>query len=180
MSPPHSRRTVLTMSSVAGLSLLAGCQGVLSSGDPRTPTDTESADRDDSLGLAYSESEASFPSDQETHSGWVHIVSDGESADLTFDVRVCHSLGDVEPELTTAGGSEYVLRFLVDADFGGEAAPGTPTDDRQCGSVTRLVGGANVPADWERLTVEVNDTEIQTIERSGTLPELRPLPDPVR
>lgn len=165
---------------MAGISLLAGCQDVLSPGSTKTPTDTEREDHSDSLGLSYSESQASLPSQQETHSGWVHIVSDGESADLTFDVRLCRTLGDVEPELTHAGGNEYVLRFIVSADFENGGTPSTRTDDPVCSSVTRLVGGANVPRDWDTLSVEVNDTEIQTIERSGTMPELRPLPDPVR
>ena len=48
-----------------------------------------------------------------------------------------------------------------------------------CDTGTHIVGGANVPNDWETLTVAVNETDIQTVERSGTMPELRPLPDPI-
>lgn len=60
------------------------------------------------------------------------------------------------------------------------AASSGTAEESQCSSVTHLVGGANVPRDWETLTVTVNDVEIQQIERSGTMRELRSLPDQVR
>lgn len=175
MSPPLSRRKVLSVSAIAGISCLTGCQGRMSSATSRTSDESETDGADESLGLAYSKSRTSFPSEGEAHSGWVHIVSDGESADLTFDVRLCSELGEVEPELTHSIANEFVLRFNVTSDF----SSGT-TEESQCNSVTHLVGGGNVPSEWETLTVAVNDIEIQTIERSGTRPELRPLPDPVR
>jgi hypothetical protein len=180
MSPPLSRRKVLAVSSIAGISCLAGCQGWASSGSPSSSDESETDEGGSSLGLAYSQSSTSFPSEGEAHSGWVHIVSDGDSADLTFDVRLCDELGDVEPELTHSIGNEYVLRFNVTSEFSSDTPSSEPTEESRCSSVTRLVGGANVPSDWETLTVAVNNVEIQTIERSGTTPELRPLPDPVR
>ncbi len=180
MCPPLSRRKLLAGGSIAGLSTLAGCQGVVSPLTQRTPDESEANGGGESLGLAYSESRPSFPSEEETHSGWVHIVSHGESADLTFDVRLCSELGDVEPELTNAISNDYVLRFTVSGKFSSGTSSNEPTGDSECSSVTHLVGGANVPNDWESLTVAVNNDEIQTIERSGSTPELRPLPDPVR
>lgn len=180
MSPPLSRRKVLAVSSIVGISSLAGCQGWPRSEIPSTSNQSDPNEGDDSLGLAFSKSRASFPSEEEAHSGWVHVVSDGESADLTFDVRLCNELGDVEPVLTHSIANEFVLRFNVTSGFSGETSSGGTTDESQCSSVTHLVGGANVPGDWETLTVAVNNVEIQTIERSGTMPELRPLPDPVR
>lgn len=174
MSPPHTRRQVLAVSSVVGVSLLAGCQALSSPSNESTPDETSN-----SLGLAYSKSSSSYPSDEEIHSGWVHIVSDGDSADLTFDLRFCSALGDVEPELTHSVADEYVLRFTVSGEFSSETPSGAETK-AECRSVTRLVGGANVPSDWKTLSVEVNNIGIQIIERSGTMPELRPLPDPVR
>lgn len=175
MSPPLSRRQVLAGSAITGISCLAGCHGRMSSATPRTSDESETDESNESLGVAYAKSRTSFPSEEEAHSGWVHIVSDGESADLTFDVRLCRELGDVEPELTRSIANEFVLRFNVTSGFGS----GT-TGESQCSSVTHLVGGANVPSEWETLTVAVNDVEIQTVERSGTMPELRTLPDPVR
>lgn len=180
MSPPLSRRKVLAVSSIAGISCLAGCQGGTSSVSPSTSDGSETEEGDDSLGLAYSQSRASFPSEGEAHSGWVHIVSDGESADLTFDVRLCDELGEIDPELTHSIANEFVLRFNVTSGFSSGTSPSEKTEESQCNSVTHLVGGANVPSDWETLIVAVNSVEIQTIERSGTLPELRPLPDPIR
>lgn len=180
MAPPVSRRTVLSVGSIAGLSFLAGCQGWANSASPSGSDETEISQGDDSLGLAYSKGHTSFPSEEEAHSGWVHIVSDGDSADLTFDVRLCDELGEVEPKLTHSIGNEFVLRFNVTSGFSSGTSSSRTTKESQCSSVTHLVGGANVPSDWETLTVAVNNVEIQTIERSGTMPELRPLPDPVR
>ena len=167
-------------STLAGMSCLAGCQGWSNSVAPSASGESETDAGDESLGLAYSKSRTSFPSEEEAHSGWVHIVMDGESADLTFDVRLCRELGDVEPELTHSIANEFVLRFTVTSGFTSGTSSNETTKESKCSSVTRLVGGANVPSDWETLTVAVNDVEIQQIERSGTMPELRPLPDPVR
>ena len=180
MSPPLTRRKTLALGSIAGIGALAGCRGVVDAPEADASDAGDHDERDGSLGVTYGKSRGPFPSDGETHSGWVHIVSDGESADLTFDVRLCRTLGDVEPELTHAIANEYVLRFAVTAEFESDSSGNTATDSAPCSSVTHLVGGANVPSDWETLTVAVNDVEIRSIERSGTMPELRPLPDPVR
>lgn len=182
MSPPLSRRKMLALTSTTSISFLAGCQGLTApfSRDTADPQEKEGKNNE-TLGLAYSESKgSSFPSEDESHSGWVHIVSDGGSADLTFDVRLCSSLGDVEPELSNSIGNEYILRFNISAELSGKSLSDDSTDESTCDSVTHLIGGANVPNDWEILLVYVNNTEIQSIEKSGTMPELRPLPDPVQ
>lgn len=179
MSRPTPRRKFLAVCSAVGISSLAGCQGLTSSSNARSPTETGTEEGAESLGLAFSKSRASFPSEEETHSGWVHIVSDGKSADLTFDVRICSELGDVEPELTHSIANEYVLRFNTSGGFDSTTLSNDTTEESQCSSVIHLVGGANVPSNWETLSVAVNNVEIQTIERSGTMPELRPLPDPI-
>ena len=169
MRSPYTRRQVLAVGSAITVASLAGCQTLLAPG-------TENAS--DSLSLAYSESTASVPSDEETHSGWVHIVSDGDSADLTFDIRFCRALGGVEPELVHSTTSEFVLRFNVDSDVPSKTPSGTETDTG-CTAVTHLVCVANAPSDWGTLRIVAGDAELQVIERSGTMPELRPLPDPV-
>lgn len=173
MRPSLTRRRLLATSALLGTGALAGCQGLTDAVGPETDSGGT-----DSLGLAYSESQGPYPSDDPVHSGWVHIVSDGESADLTFDARLCSGLGAVDPELTAGLGDEYVLRFAVSGEYEGLPDGSTP-DTAQCESVTRLVGGANVPRDWEQLTVTVDGVEVQTVERSGTMPTLRPLPDPI-
>ena len=181
MSPPLSRRKMLALVSTTGVSFLGGCQGLTapSSRDTADPQEKE-RNNNKTIGLAYAKSlNAPFPSEDESHSGWIHIVSDGESADLTFDVRLCSSLGDAEPELSGSIGNEYILRFNVSADLSGKSLSDDSTSESKCNSVTRLVGGANVPSDWETLLVYVNNTEIQSIEKSGTMPELRLLPDPI-
>ena len=180
MSPPLTRRKVLAVGSIAGISILTGCQGSVKSPSLDVSDADEPDDRTESLGVTYAKSRGPFPSEGETHSGWVHIVSDGQSADVTFDVRLCSALGEVEPELTRSIGNEYVLRFNVTVGFDTTTSASTTTEPASCSSVTHLVGGANVPSDWETLTVAVNSTAVQSIERSGTMPELRPLPDPVR
>lgn len=181
MDPPLSRRDVLALGSATGASLLAGCQG-LGSGFTRGSSDSKRGGdgSSDSLGLVYSKSRTSFPSEETVHSGWVHIVGDGESADLTFDARFCSGLGEIEPEVNRSAGQEYVLRFDAATDLDGKSLAGESTAESACRSVTRLTGGANVPNDWETIVVTVDDTEVQTVEKSGTMPELRPLPDPIR
>lgn len=182
MSPPLSRRKMLALSSVTGISVLAGCQGLITSfrQDPSNSRKKED-ENNETLGLAYSKSSsAPFPGEGETRSGWVHIVSDGGSADLTFDVRLCSTLGGVEPELNSSIGNEYILRFNVSAELGEKSVSSSSTDESACDSVTHITGGANVPNDWETLLVCVNTTEIQSTKKSGTMPELRPLPDPIQ
>lgn len=175
MSLPLSRRRLLGVGALAGSALLSGCQALAD-----LPPDESG---DDSMAMAYSSARASYPTDGETHSGWVHIVSDGTSADLTFDARFCSAFGGIEPEVVEATPGRYVLRFEATADVAGVASVGAaedPRDGESCSSVTRIKGGANVPKDWETLRVTLDDVELQTIERSGTTAELRPLPDPVR
>jgi len=180
MSPPFTRRKVVGLCSAGTIASLAGCQGLTSPFDSGVSEDTTSNDGTKSLGLAYSESHPSYPSEEEVHSGWVHIVSDGESADLTFDARLCSEFGEVEPKVLHSIGNEYTLRFDVSAELDGTPSPEQPTSKSSCSSVTHIVGGANIPSEWEALVVEANNTEIQSITRSGTMPELRPLPDPIR
>ena len=176
MRSPLSRRKVLASASIACISWLTGCLGGSRSENPSTESAADGGEV--SLG-SYSTSSSSYPNEREVHSGWVHIVSDGKSADLTFDARLCTELGEVKPELTHSIGNEFVLRFNASAEFSSGTSSDETPEDSQCSSVTRLVGGANVPSNWETLTVAVNNIEIQTIERSGTMPEFRPLPDPV-
>lgn len=85
MSPPLSRRKVLAVSASVGSSCLAGCQGQMSSATPSASDESGTDEGKESLGLAFSKSRTSFPSESEAHSGWVHIVSDGESADLIVE-----------------------------------------------------------------------------------------------
>ena len=190
MSPPLSRRKLLAIGSVTSASLLTGCQGF---GNPARKDDSGSDDREnafdsnkleegdnESLGLAYSRGSTSFQSDEGVHSGWVHIVSDGESADLTFDARFCDAVGEVKPILSRSGSDEYVLRFETGEGSSEKTSSGASDTGPTCNSGTRIVGGANVPSDWETLIVAADNREIQTVKRSGTMPELRPLPDPIQ
>ncbi|GGN10451.1 hypothetical protein GCM10009021_07870 [Halarchaeum nitratireducens] len=181
MSPPLSRRETLALVSTTGVSVLSGCQG-LTAPLSRYTADPQEQERDtETTALVYAKSSnASFPRDDASSpSGWVHIVSDGESADLTFDVRLCSSLEDVEPEVIDSSGNEYVLRFEVSADLSGKSVSDESTGGSTCDSVTRLTGSTNVPSDWETISVRVNNTEVQPVEKSGTMPELRRLPDPI-
>ncbi len=182
MRPLLSRRKMLALVSTTSIGFLVGCQSLTApfSRDAADPQEKEGKNNE-TPGIAYSKSpDSSFPSEEVSHSGWVHIVGDGESADLTFDVRLCSSLGNVEPELNNSIGNEYSLRFTVSAELSGKSLSDDSTGESTCDSVTHLVGGADVPNGWETLLVYVNDTEIQSIEKSGTMPELRSLPDPVQ
>lgn len=179
MSPPLPRRTTLHLASLVVTGSLAGCQGITLSRDPPNSNGGKTVEGDDSPGLAYSESSGPFRGGEEAHSGWVHIVGDGRSADLTFDARFCTALGVIEPTLRRSVPGEYVLGFETSNDVGDETSVQPSDGERPCTSGTRIVGGANVPNDWRTLVVSVDGVELETIERSGTTPELRPLPDPI-
>jgi len=191
MNPSLSRRELIAYGSVSSIGVLAGCQELTGSDsrdtssspnrDQETPTTNQGSDSESGrLGLAFSQSRLSYPSESDIHSGWVHIVSDGESADLTFDARFCSGIGDVEPKLTNSFAQEYTLDFESSAVSDEKSVTTGSPDDSACSSVLRLVGGANVPRDWQTLVVSVNGATIQTIEKSGTMPEFRPLPDPIQ
>lgn len=169
-----SRREALALLSTAGAGLLAGCQGTELSAPPGGES---GGDEEVSLG-SYSRSGWDHEDDPEEHD-WVHIVSDGASANLTFDARFCAALGAVEVDLRGSGGTEYELAFETDGEYGtATAADGTPSDVG-CDPGDYVVGGGNVPNDWDRLAVTVDGSEVAAIERSGTTPELRPLPAPI-
>ncbi|WP_152529726.1 hypothetical protein [Candidatus Halobonum tyrrellensis] len=180
MSPPLSRRRLLTVGATAGVSSLSGCLSSVHSDWGASGTGVPSDNPDHELGLAYSKSSGSFTDESESETGWVHIVSDGESADLTFDARLCDSLGGVTPSLSNSHSTEYVLDFATTSASTTTTSPTSSSADATCQSGTHLTGGANVPSDWETLVVTVDGTRIQSLERSGTMPELRSLPDPIR
>lgn len=160
------RRQFLFLGGVTGMASLAGCQ--LSSArrgnDP--PEDT------DARGLALSKSRGSELSESDdVHSGWVHVVADGETYDVTFDLRVCHG----RQEEATVGleqrvTNEYALEFETTGEADGES---------DCEYGTRITGGGTLPTEFEMLRVTANGRTLQTLENEGTMPRLRPLPDPL-
>lgn len=63
-------------------------------------------------------------------------VSDGESADLTSDVRLCSGLGEAESELIHSNINEYVLRFNVNTDFSSGTTLSSTARQSECNSMT--------------------------------------------
>jgi hypothetical protein len=182
MSTSLSRRKILTLVSTAGISFLAGCQGLTTTfGQDILGSQEKEGTSNKDLGITYSKSSGSpFPSEDDSQNGWIHIVSDGESADLTFDIRFCSTVGDVEPDLSNSSGDEYILRFNSSADHSAKSLPDDSIDESTCDSVIHLVGGANIPNGWGTLLVYVNNAEIQSIEKSGTMPGLYSHLDPIQ
>ena len=169
------RRRFLTLGAVTGAGVLTGCN------DAMFPSkqDTASANTE-SHGLSYATSSWSSPYEQEVHSGWVHIVADGDSFDLTYDVRLCEIGGEeVEPTLARTDPDEYTLALTLKPESSGEIDTEVSVSESECSYGTRITGGANVPNDWERLEVVIIGKHIRTIKREGTLPKIRPLPDPI-
>lgn len=192
------RRRLLALCVTVASGSLAGCGSSLDEqSTERTPEPSENATAsstdssrttavestesttapDDGLPITYSASRGSFSESDAPNSGWVHVVADGESADLTFDARLCTSRS-VEVILADPPASDYTLEF--ETDGGAKPVTTTPSADaHRCGAGTHVVGGANLPSDWGELRVLVNGYEVRTVERSGTAPELRRLPDPI-
>ncbi|MFC5970559.1 hypothetical protein ACFPYI_04370 [Halomarina salina] len=192
------RRRVLALGATAISGLLAGCgssvgdepsttarsssENTGTASPPQTsasepPASTTTSSRDERLPLVYSTSSGPFSKSATPNRGWVHIVADGESADLTFDARLCTSQS-VEVTLTNPVSTEYRLNVATES----ESSPvsSTPSSETPtCGTGTHITGSANVPNDWEELPVTVNGYEIQRLERSGTTGRLWQLPDPI-
>lgn len=160
----NSRRQFLIFTGTVGVASLAGCLDDVPErgGRPSTETDT--------LGLSLSKSGPGELSD-DVHSGWVHLVAHGETYDVTFDARVCHRQQDeVEVEIYESDPDEYTLAFTTD---------GGTHSESDCDFGTRIKGGSTIPSDFELLAVSLNGETIQAVEKDGTLPTLRPLPDPI-
>lgn len=116
--------------------------------------------------LVYSTSSGPFSESATPNRGWIHIVANEASADLTFDARLCTSRS-VEVTLTSLASSEYELNVATESES--SQVSSTPTSEPPaCGIGTHITGSANVPNNGEELPVTVNGYEIQRVERSGT------------
>lgn len=178
MSENTTRRTLLGVAGIAAVGGLAGCVGrSVKASQEQSETDTDGSGPKQ---ISYAENTSPFPREGKVYSGWIHIVADGESADLTFDARFCSKLGDVSPVLVSSGGDEYILRFEVDAEVSGKSVATPEEGDRNCSQVKRISGGTNVPSEWDVLRVQVDGTTVLKVERAGTFPAWRPLPDPIQ
>lgn len=172
------RRHFLKLGSIAGITSLSGCQDVIG----EVATNRSENDTND-LGLAISSSGPKcLHREDDIQSGWVHTVADGETYDMTFDVRISHGQGEeVEADLTTVSNStEYVLGFAIEKQPEESSEQKQPISESDCDPGTRLKGGGNIPDDFEMLRVSVNDRTLTTIEREGTFGTLHPLPDPIK
>jgi len=160
------RRQFLVLAGTASAVSLTGCQtsSAQRGNDPPNATDARGLALAKSSGSAVSESD-------DVHSGWVHAVADGETYDVTFDLRVCHGREtEVTADLSGGPTNEYVLSFDTTGSTDGE------TD---CDYGTRIKGGGTLPTDFETLRVTANGRTLQTLDNEGTMPRLRPLPDPL-
>lgn len=166
-----SRRRLLTLAGTTSLAALAGCLGSGLGRGNKSRDDPDTPDGISRLGAVSKAGPSEFSDSDDVHAGWVHTVAHGETYDLTFDVRVCHGRQDaVEVDLSGGRTGEYALSFETDG--------GTPTESN-CGFGTRVTGSGLLPTDFESLTVDANGETLRTMQRDGTLPSLRPLPDPI-
>lgn len=152
---------------------------VTGQGEPTGETSTDS--RDDSLGLAGANSGPGPLADgEDVHSGWVHVVAHGETYDVTFDARICHGVDERGTvDLTRDIANSYLLTFGTEAspETRSRAAPSDGGSD--CDFGTRITGGGRIPTDFEELRVTAGSDTIQTVLEEGTMPIMRPLPDPI-
>lgn len=105
--------------------------------------------------------------DAPNETGWVHLVADGESFDVTFDLAVAGANPSVSLERT--GPATYTLAVTASEwDTGGD-----------CRSVRRVTGGGSVPSSFETLRVTVDGAQIAVFDDDTTMPRLQPVPTPL-
>jgi hypothetical protein len=176
------RRRFLKFGGVASTVATAGClASAFGGGDTPGEESAGPTESKDALGLALAKSgPGSLAESDEVHSGWVHVVAHGETYDVTFDVRVCHRRGEVVTiDLGHAIGGEYVLAIATGEATDTRKTTSDPDTGSGCDFGTRIKGGGRLPNDFETLRVTADGRTIQTVENEGTVPILRPLPDPV-
>lgn len=178
-----SRRRFLQGMGSSGTLALAGCLGqvVDQEGQP-----SEAYEPGEEMGHVASSSGPHCLEDDpggEGATGWIHTVASGDAYHVTWDLRIEHERSEtIESRLSSRPGDEYELAFFdaavgaTGADSNGESVP---LSEEDCPVGTRLRGGGSVPSDFERLTLLVYDVEIVVLERAGTVPTLRELPDPI-
>lgn len=165
----NDRRRFLTLTGTIGLTTFAGCLGGRANQSNDISNGTESPGDDNYLGTLAKGGPGEFSESEDVHSGWVHTVADGETYDVTFDVRICHQ-DEVEVEFYKRESDKYTLSFSTDG--------GTPSKS-DCDFGTQITGSGSIPTDFGSLNVDVNGETLRRIKREGTLPSLHPLPDPI-
>lgn len=173
------RRRFLAFATSTGTLGVAGCLTLFRNDTPGD--DATGAQETDTRPLTLSKSGPSdLAESSEVYSGWVHVVAHGETYDLTFDVRLCHERGEeVAVNLHGLSGGDYDLDFDT---TGSTETRKTPTDSNavsHCGFGTRITGSGTLPQDFQSLRVTANGRTLQTLENEGTMPVMRPLPDPI-
>lgn len=167
----ENRRRFLSLTGTIGLATFAGCVGNAFGGSDKTPDDTDPSDSANFLGSLSKGGPSEFSNSDDVHSGWVHTVADGETYDVTFDVRICHdSREEVEVELYRRATGEYALSFTTD---------GGPHGESDCNFGTQINGSGSIPTDFESLSIDANGGNLRTVDREGTFAALHPLPDPI-
>lgn len=100
---------------------------------------------------------------------------------VTLNATVAHDQ-DVRPtvRLVERGDGEYaVVVRTSDHRSGTGDGSGPATTDRSCRTGTHVVLTAAIPADYDRVTVEVGGEAVGTVESDGLLPSVTSLPSPV-
>lgn len=176
----YPRRRVLALGVVVGSVGTSGCLTAMSAGGDESGDDgTAGTNNADVRSLTLSKSGPGTLADaSDVHSGWVHVVAHGETYDVTFDVRISHDRTE-EAEVSLRGfpGGEYDLELATSEASETPKLAKPDAGGRQFG--TRITGSGTLPIDFESLRVTANGETLRTVENEGTMPVMRPLPDPV-
>lgn len=169
------RRSFLTAGTIGGSIALSGCLAQL-------PTATDST-RSRSTGdpaLSVVKATGSLADSEAVHSGWAHLVADGDGYDMTFDARICHGPDvGVDASLADTGAGTFEVALSKTSPTVDSEASTSQTDRSGCGRGTRIRGSATLPTDLHTLTFTAGGRQVLDFEKEGTVGEMRPLPDPI-
>lgn len=168
------RRTFIRSGAVACLFGISGC--VETSATASSPQrETHTAD----VELTTVKGTGELADSEDVHSGWIHLVRDGERYDFTFDVRVTHGpKTNARVNLSQNGSGTYELSLIGVEEQSDQSMSAKPNSESQDYG-TRIRGSASLAGSLDLLTVVSQNEELVKLDKQGGVGEMRQLPDPV-
>lgn len=175
-----NQRRSIVVALLVGMVVGAGAIAVsdagwsLDDGEPNTASDAPDP------GLATASSGPTCLNESiKPHGGWVHTVAHDDRYDVTFNATIAHDRSEaVDVNLSDTGFGVYEIQFETHERTSTSATTNvTQTED--CETGTTITAGGSIPSEFKSIRVTVNGEVIQTVEKDGTFPVLRQLPNPI-
>lgn len=159
------RNSVLIAAVVAALAI-GGVVGAVVSPQRAPPADKAST----SDGLLVGSTGQYCLGNTSEYDGWLYTVADGRGYDVSFNVTVVHGTGtSVNWSVESMPNDRYVIDLRTQP-----ASHETPSGGgTNCTVGTTVVGTTEIPANYTTVRIAIDGRPIATVDRDGTLPELR-------